>query len=89
MRDARNLALGLIVSFNVQGSSDAGCGLSPDEMFELVADIESYPEFLPWCAGARVRGREQQGEKEIVTADLICCRFLCATPGKIYKPRDP
>ena len=25
------------------------------EMFELVADVEQYPGFLPWCRGARVR----------------------------------
>jgi ribosome-associated toxin RatA of RatAB toxin-antitoxin module len=23
-------------------------------MFELVEDVESYPEFLPWCAGTEV-----------------------------------
>ncbi len=27
------------------------------EMFDLVADIESYPQFLPWCGGARVLSR--------------------------------
>jgi ribosome-associated toxin RatA of RatAB toxin-antitoxin module len=27
---------------------------SADQMFQLVADIESYPKFLPWCGGARV-----------------------------------
>lgn len=27
---------------------------SAGEMFALVADIESYPQFLPWCGGARV-----------------------------------
>ena len=30
---------------------------TPDQMFALVADIERYPEFLPWCVGARVRDR--------------------------------
>jgi ribosome-associated toxin RatA of RatAB toxin-antitoxin module len=25
-----------------------------DRMLELVNDIDSYPEFLPWCAGAEV-----------------------------------
>lgn len=28
-------------------------------MFDLVADIPSYPKFLPWCGGARVLSREQ------------------------------
>jgi len=27
---------------------------SAHEMYELVADIQSYPKFLPWCGGARV-----------------------------------
>lgn len=36
-------------------------------MFDLVADIESYPEFLPWCVGARIR--ERKGN--VVIADLI------------------
>ena len=29
-------------------------GFSPAQMFELVNDVARYPEFLPWCAGARV-----------------------------------
>lgn len=28
---------------------------SPGDMFTLVADVEKYPGFLPWCRGARVR----------------------------------
>ena len=28
---------------------------SADEMFALIADVGRYPEFLPWCAAARVR----------------------------------
>jgi coenzyme Q-binding protein COQ10 len=29
----------------------------PDQLFELVADVEKYPEFLPWCVAARIRSR--------------------------------
>lgn len=29
----------------------------PDQMFDLVADVGKYPQFLPWCVGARVRNR--------------------------------
>jgi coenzyme Q-binding protein COQ10 len=32
---------------------------SAHEMFQLVADIESYSSFLPWCSGARIVSREQ------------------------------
>ncbi len=38
----------------------------PDQLFDLVADVASYPKFLPWCVGARVRTRT---ETELV-ADL-------------------
>ncbi|MDA0229883.1 MAG: type II toxin-antitoxin system RatA family toxin [Proteobacteria bacterium] len=31
---------------------------SPQQMFEIVADVERYPEFLPWCLGTRVTKRE-------------------------------
>jgi ribosome-associated toxin RatA of RatAB toxin-antitoxin module len=27
---------------------------TPAEMFALVSDIAAYPDFLPWCSGARV-----------------------------------
>jgi coenzyme Q-binding protein COQ10 len=30
---------------------------SPDQLFELVADVGKYPRFLPWCVGARVRSQ--------------------------------
>lgn len=38
----------------------------PRELFDLVADIERYPEFLPWCLASRIRRREGN----TVTADL-------------------
>jgi coenzyme Q-binding protein COQ10 len=28
---------------------------SPEQMFDLVADVGKYPQFLPWCVGARIR----------------------------------
>ncbi len=31
----------------------------PMQMFDLVADVARYPEFLPWCTAARVRRREK------------------------------
>ncbi|WP_160000609.1 type II toxin-antitoxin system RatA family toxin [Roseomonas sp. 18066] len=39
---------------------------TPEQMFALVADVRRYPEFLPWCVGARVI---TQTETEL-TADL-------------------
>lgn len=31
----------------------------PEQIFDLVADVVRYPQFLPWCAGARVRSRSE------------------------------
>lgn len=41
-------------------------GYTPGQMFDLVADVGKYPDFLPWCVGARVRSRTQ----EELVADL-------------------
>ena len=41
-------------------------GHSQRDLFALVADIESYPDFLPWCVAARIR--ERNGD--VVVADL-------------------
>jgi coenzyme Q-binding protein COQ10 len=40
---------------------------TPEQLFALVADIERYPEFLPWCVGARIRERKP----DLIVADLI------------------
>ena len=42
-----------------------------DQMYALVADVASYPEFLPWCAAARIRSRQKTGAVEVVEADLV------------------
>lgn len=39
----------------------------PDQMFDLVADVEKYPEFLPWCIGCRIRRRRGN----VIIADLV------------------
>jgi coenzyme Q-binding protein COQ10 len=31
---------------------------APKQLYDLVADVPRYPEFLPWCTAARVRRRE-------------------------------
>lgn len=35
---------------------------TPAQMFDLVADVERYPEFLPLCESLRVIRRTQSGE---------------------------
>jgi coenzyme Q-binding protein COQ10 len=41
------------------------------EMFDLVADVERYPEFLPLCSALKVRSREARADgAEIIVADM-------------------
>ena len=39
----------------------------PEQMYRLVAEVEKYPDFLPWCVGARIRRRVGN----VVHADLM------------------
>ena len=41
---------------------------SAASMFALVADVESYPQFLPWCGGSRVIAR--QGHRVTAEVDI-------------------
>jgi len=40
---------------------------SPEQMFKLVADVEHYPEFLPWCTAIRVQHRKA----DVIHADMM------------------
>jgi coenzyme Q-binding protein COQ10 len=42
-----------------------------EQMFDLVADIERYPEFVPLCTSLRVRNRRPDGKgRETLIADM-------------------
>ena len=41
------------------------------QMYDLVADVPAYPQFLPWCAAARVRKVTPQGDAQVMEADLV------------------
>ena len=45
---------------------------SAAQMYDLIADINAYPQFLPWCVGARIRKRTMMPDgSEILDADLV------------------
>ncbi len=44
---------------------------SAKQMYDLVADIEKYPEFLPWTSAARIRSRNHISGGEVLEADLV------------------
>lgn len=70
---------------------------TPDQLFQLVADVERYPEFLPWCVAVRVRKRKMappaEGGGELLVADMaigfkvfrerFTSRVLCKRPDRI------
>lgn len=44
---------------------------SADKMFDLVADVERYPEFVPMCKALKVRQRTPKPDgSEVVVADM-------------------
>jgi len=40
------------------------------DMFDLVADVEKYPEFVPLCSALSVRSRAEKDGKTILVADM-------------------
>jgi len=36
------------------------------QMYDLVADVRKYPEFLPWTAAARIRSDDDKGDHRIM-----------------------
>ena len=40
---------------------------SPEQLFDLVADVARYPEFLPWCVATRVHTHEENR----IVADMV------------------
>ncbi len=43
---------------------------SPDRMYDLVADVEKYPQFLPLCEALTVRSRKERDGKTLLVADM-------------------
>jgi len=39
---------------------------SPDQMFDLVNDVEAYPSFLPWCRNSKIIEKTDK----VITASL-------------------
>jgi coenzyme Q-binding protein COQ10 len=54
---------------------------SASDMFDLVADVERYPQFVPLCQSLRVRKRTREDNgKEVVVADMtIAYKFIRET----------
>lgn len=43
---------------------------TPQQMFDLVADVENYPHFLPLCEALTVLERRKSGDKTVLVATM-------------------
>ena len=41
-----------------------------EQLIDLVLDIEKYPDFVPFCIGAKVHERKEEGDLLLIVADL-------------------
>ena len=64
---------------------------SADEMFALVADVESYPEFLPLCQQLKIRSEREREDKRLLIADMTVAYKMVResfTSQVLLKPED-
>lgn len=59
---------------------------TPEQIFDVVADVERYPEFVPWWAAAHIITREDAAyyTEQIVRISLLRLRF--ATKTSLVRP---
>ncbi len=59
---------------------------SANDMFDLVLDVAAYPEFLPWCNGARVLERTETHQLAAVTIAKAIKRSEFMTRNRLERP---
>jgi coenzyme Q-binding protein COQ10 len=60
-----------------------------DQLFDLVADVARYPEFLPWCVGARVRTRTETEMVADLTIGFGPFRESFTSRVALHRPDQP
>lgn len=61
---------------------------SAEQMFDLVADIEQYPRFLPWCSGTRIVPEHGGGLDASVDIDFRGIRSRFTTRNQLRYPEQ-
>ena len=57
-------------------------------MFDLVAAVDKYPEFMPWCGGAQVLSRTDEGMRASVTISFAGLRQTFTTHNRHDYPNS-
>lgn len=57
-------------------------------MFDLVADVEKYPEFMPWCGGSTVQSRDERGMQASITISFAGIKQAFTTRNRHAYPTE-
>ncbi|GAB2904362.1 type II toxin-antitoxin system RatA family toxin [Paralcaligenes sp. KSB-10] len=57
------------------------------QMFDLVADVEKYPEFMPWCGGASVHEHDEHGMRASIIISFAGIKQTFSTRNDHDYPR--
>jgi ribosome-associated toxin RatA of RatAB toxin-antitoxin module len=60
---------------------------SAQQMFDLVRDIDAYPQFLPWCGGARIVLQHPRGVDATIDIDFRGLRHSFTTHNEYREPQ--
>lgn len=60
---------------------------TPAEIYALIVDVERYPEFLPWCAGARLEERSEDSMQASLTIRRGPLRTQFTTRNRLERDR--
>ena len=61
---------------------------SAEQMFDLVADVEQYPTFLPWCSGSRAVADHGGGVEASIEIDYRGIRARFSTRNQLRYPEQ-
>lgn len=60
---------------------------SPEEMFDLVADVGRYPEFLPWVVAVRPRRKDADAQVWDMSVGFRSLRETFTSTVRLDRPR--
>lgn len=61
---------------------------SAEQMFHLVADVQSYPQFLPWCGGADIAAGDDRDLIAWIDIDYHGLRSRFSTRNRLSYPHE-
>jgi len=61
---------------------------SAEQLFDLISDVASYPEFLPWCRAARVQGVTEKGFNADVVIGFKLFRERFTSRVRLVRPKE-